>query len=94
MTPEGSARCHLWIGGLVQGVGFRYFAGRTARRLGLAGVARNLADGRVEVIAEGPQASLESFIAELRAGPSGASVRSVAVTWEPAAGLVGFRIGA
>jgi acylphosphatase len=42
------------VKGRVQGVGYRYFALRTAERLGVTGFVRNLSDGRVEVVGEGP----------------------------------------
>ncbi len=85
-------RCHLWVRGAVQGVGFRLFAERAARRRGLAGLARNLADGRVEIIAEGPASAVEAFVADVRRGPSGAAVEDVRVAWDAPTGLSGFRI--
>lgn len=90
---EGTVRAHVWVSGAVQGVGFRMFAERAARRLGLAGFARNLPDGRVEAVAEGPPEGVRGFIAEVRRGPSGAWVRDVQEQWEPPEGLRGFRIG-
>jgi acylphosphatase len=68
----------FFVSGVVQGVGYRYFAMRTAQRLGLAGYARNLPDGRVEVYAAGASSKLAEFRAELERGPQGASVASVA----------------
>ena len=66
------------VAGLVQGVGFRWFAARHARALGLAGYARNLADGRVEVVATGSEAAaLARLEALLRSGPAHARVDSV-----------------
>ena len=66
------------VAGLVQGVGFRWFVARHARGLGLAGYARNLADGRVEVVATGSDvAALARLEALLRAGPAHARVDSV-----------------
>ncbi len=64
------------VSGLVQGVGFRWFVARHARTLGLGGYARNLPDGRVEVVASGGGgaeaiARLEEL---LRAGPAHARV--------------------
>jgi len=85
-------RCHLWVRGVVQGVGFRLFAERAARRRGLAGLARNLADGRVEMIAEGPAPAVEAFVADVRRGPAGAGVEDVRVEWDAPTGLSGFRI--
>jgi acylphosphatase len=66
------------VSGHVQGVGFRWYVARHARSLGLAGYARNMADGRVEVLVTGGDAAtmvrLETL---LRAGPMGAKVESV-----------------
>lgn len=64
-----------WIArGRVQGVGFRWFVWREAERLGLGGFARNLRDGTVEVVSQGPDAALDQFEQLLRRGPSGARV--------------------
>jgi acylphosphatase len=66
------------VAGLVQGVGFRWYAARHARGLGLAGYARNLADGRVEVVATGSELAALARLEELlRAGPAHARVDSV-----------------
>ncbi|MFZ0521193.1 MAG: acylphosphatase [Candidatus Acidiferrales bacterium] len=65
------------ISGMVQGVGFRYFAMRSAEHLGVAGYAKNLRDGRVEVYAIGDQQMLSNFRTELERGPQGALVSSV-----------------
>ena len=68
LTTSGFAmkRVHAYFSGLVQGVGFRYTAIRLARRAGVTGWARNLYDGRVEILAEGAEATLEQFVRELR----------------------------
>lgn len=65
------------VAGVVQGVGFRWFAVRRARQLGLTGYVRNLPDGRVEVVASGPQERQVEFHALLRRGPESASVEAV-----------------
>jgi acylphosphatase len=66
------------VAGLVQGVGFRWYVARHARGLGLAGYARNLADGRVEVVATGSEVAALTRLEELlRAGPAHARVDSV-----------------
>jgi acylphosphatase len=65
------------VQGRVQGVGFRYSAYYEARRLGLSGWVRNTPDGAVEVLAEGRQTGLESFLRWLHRGPPGAWVDSV-----------------
>ncbi len=92
VTEPSPVRCHLWLSGRVQGVGFRFFTERVARRLGLSGFARNLADGRVEVVAEGARSAVETLLKELRQGPSGAVVHNVIVEWEPPTGKSGFWI--
>jgi acylphosphatase len=68
----------FYVSGLVQGVGYRYFAERAAKRVKVAGYTRNLRDGRVEVYAIGPVESLAALRRDLESGPSGASVTSVA----------------
>lgn len=79
------------IRGRVQGVGFRWSAVAEGNRLGLGGWARNLADGRVEVHAQGDPAGLEALGAWLRRGPLGAEVTSVEeVPAEPEPGLTAF----
>ncbi len=65
------------IRGLVQGVGYRYFAVRAAERHGIAGYVRNLPDGRVEVVAEGEPAAMEAFKRELERGPAYARVTGI-----------------
>lgn len=66
-----------YITGIVQGVGFRYFARHQARSLNLKGWARNLSDGRVEVFAMGPVESLSNLASALHRGPNMSSVRHV-----------------
>jgi acylphosphatase len=80
------------VSGRVQGVGYRYFVLREAERLGLAGFARNLPDGRVEVVAEGAEEVLGQFEARLRDGPSFASVAAVDRVPMPDRGDAGFHI--
>ena len=76
MQEEKVAK-RYYVSGMVQGVGYRYFAARTARQLGIAGFAKNLRDGRVEVYAIAPPAALKSFRSELQRGPQGAIVENV-----------------
>jgi acylphosphatase len=65
------------IEGVVQGVGFRYSTVRQARSLELRGYVRNLWDGTVEVVAEGPEERLQQLERWLHRGPPGAIVRRV-----------------
>jgi acylphosphatase len=83
-------RAELRIRGLVQGVGYRMFAQRRALELGLCGHARNLDDGSVEAVVEGPEAAVDSFIAACRTGPRLARVEDVEVTRCPAQNLRTF----
>jgi acylphosphatase len=76
-TPQAREPRRYFVSGMVQGVGYRYFARRAAQRLGLDGYARNLPDGRVEVYAVGSASKLAEFRAELERGPQGASVSGV-----------------
>lgn len=86
------SRVHLYISGIVQGVGYRYFAARQASMYGLNGFAKNLIDGRVEVTAEGDRSLLEKFIKDLRRGPISAHVTDIRIEWEkPAFEFEGFR---
>jgi len=67
----------LLISGMVQGVGFRYFAIRAAQQLDVVGTVRNLPDGRVEVVAEGEPSAMATFKTELERGPAYARVTRV-----------------
>lgn len=58
------------IHGLVQGVGFRYFAYKTAEKYSIFGYAKNLYDGTVEVVASGDKDNIEQFKKDLKIGPS------------------------
>jgi len=84
---------HVVARGRVQGVGYRFFAERAARREGLHGWVRNLADGRVEAAAEGEVEAMDRFEGQLRHGPSGARVEHIEVEdTVPEGRLAGFSI--
>lgn len=86
-------RVHFLASGLVQGVFYRASAEAEARRLGLAGWVRNLADGRVEAVAEGPEEALLALLAWARQGPPAARVEAVEATWAEATGeFAGFGV--
>ena len=78
---------HVRIEGIVQGVGFRYSTVHQARRLGLYGYVRNLWDGTVEVVAEGPEEQLRQLERWLHHGPPGAIVRRVDSHYAPFQGV-------
>jgi acylphosphatase len=71
---------------MVQGVFFREFTRRRALALGLTGYVKNLRDGTVETIAEGPSKSLEQLLEQLRVGPPSARVDRVDHKWEDHSG--------
>ena len=83
-VPE--TRCHAFVAGVVQGVGFRYFVVDVAAEAGAVGWVRNLRDGRVELVAEGSRPGLESLLAQVRRGPRGGRVDHVEAVWESATG--------
>ena len=84
--------CRFIVRGLVQGVGYRYFAVREARALGVDGYARNLPDETVEVVACADTEALHDFERRLREGPPAAVVDSVESTPINASVSEGFSI--
>lgn len=71
------------VEGTVQGVGFRYFVMRQARRIGVSGWVRNTVDHTVEAQASGSAAQLDEFARALRSGPATALVTNVHMTEIP-----------
>lgn len=67
----------LRIHGKVQGVGYRFFATRVARRLGLKGTIQNLRDGSVEAWVEGESDKIEEWLREIKEGPRYAEVTKI-----------------
>lgn len=92
MTSDQRVRRRVVVGGRVQGVFFRDTCRSEAERLGVAGSARNLSDGRVEVVAEGRAYDVDRLIAWCRRGPDGARVDGLEVTDEPPKDERGFAI--
>ena len=81
------------ISGEVQGVGYRFFAQRSSARHQVRGYIKNLADGRVEVLAEGPAAAVDAFRQDLAAGPTLAKVTVLEeLVLEPSRAYSAFRI--
>ncbi|MFN2389900.1 MAG: acylphosphatase [Actinomycetota bacterium] len=78
------------VAGRVQGVFFRDSCRRAAESEGVSGSARNLPDGRVEVILEGAPDPVERMVEWCRRGPSHAVVESVEVETQAPEGLTGF----
>jgi len=78
-------RMHVYFEGMVQGVGFRFTAVEVARDFGIAGWVRNLDDGRVEVLAEGEEEHLESFLKNIT-GRFSRYIRGKEIEWTEAKG--------
>ena len=88
-----NVRVHVFVSGLVQGVFFRQNAKRVADSLGLRGWVRNLRDGRVEAVIEGPEEKVAEMVEWMKRGPPLARVERVEVTYEEYKGeYKGFRI--
>jgi len=75
-------RLRIYVSGVVQGVGYRYFARRKAQEIGVKGYVMNLSDGRVLVVVEGEEQKIDKFISWLKEGPRFASVKSLDVVEE------------
>lgn len=71
-----------FVSGRVQGVGFRYFVQQSAQSLALTGYAKNLCDGRVEVLLVGPASRVLEAQHKVQQGPELSRVSSV--EWEDA----------
>jgi acylphosphatase len=84
-----AVRARILVSGEVQGVFFRHSTVDEARRLGLAGFVRNLADGRVEAEAEGERAAVEALVRWCHRGPPAARVDAVQVDWMAPTGAAG-----
>ena len=65
------------ISGYVQGVGFRYFTCREAKKIGLTGYVKNLPTGQVEIVASGDKGLIDDLIKIIRVGPGYSSVSGV-----------------
>jgi acylphosphatase len=83
MSTQEQHRLHAVVHGRVQGVGYRAFAARSARQIGLTGWVRNRFNGTVETIAEGERSQLEQYLRDLHRGPGPSNVSQVDADWEP-----------
>ena len=71
----------IWVNGVVQGVGFRYFVSQTASSFKLNGNVKNLPDGRVFIKIEGEKTTIIAFIKEIRIGNRWSHVTNIDVEW-------------
>ncbi len=91
VADPSEERVTAWVRGRVQGVGFRWWTRARALELGLTGWARNLEDGRVEVVAQGPRAGCEALLALLQGPGTPGRVAGVTHRWAAAKpGSAGF----
>ena len=79
---KGDAQLTAWVEGHVQGVGFRYWARRQAIELGLTASAANLADGRVQIVAEGRRSACQELLDRLQRPGTPGFVTSVSYQWD------------
>lgn len=89
---EEQASAHVFVSGQVQGVFYRSETAKAAQKLGVAGWVRNLPDGRVEAVFEGPQAAVETMVRWCHKGSPAASVSKVEVNYGQLEGLDRFQI--
>ena len=89
----GMQRVHILVKGAVQGVFFRSNTKREAESLDLTGYARNIGDGTVEIIAEGPKEKLDELVEYCKKGPEAAVVEKIDVKFDKATNeFEGFEI--
>lgn len=75
-------QAHVFISGMVQGVGYRYFVRSNARKLGLTGWVRNTEDGGVEAVFQGDRETIEKMVAICKQGPFLSEVKQIGFEWE------------
>lgn len=85
-------RAHVYVSGKVQGVYYRATTRETAREHGIDGWVRNLPDGRVEAVFEGPPDAVDTMVDWCHDGSPAANVDEVAVEYEQPAGLDAFNV--
>ncbi|WP_339103073.1 acylphosphatase [Haloterrigena salinisoli] len=88
----GRTRAHVFVSGTVQGVYYRANTRDTARERGVDGWVKNLEDGRVEAIFEGPEDAVEGMIEWCHTGSPAADVEDVEAEYEEPQGEDGFEI--
>lgn len=86
MQSNDHERAHVRISGQVQGVFFRDSTRQKAEELGLAGWVKNLPDGRVEAVFEGPSERVREMVRWCEEGPQNASVEDVDKDFEDPGG--------
>lgn len=85
-------RCHIFVSGRVQKVGFRCAVLQAATKSKINGWVRNLPDGRVEAVFEGNSSDIEQMLLYTRQVQPPAEVRDIVVEYQPVEGIQGFEI--
>ena len=84
VAPGIMRKCaQVFYSGRVQGVGFRYTVRDVACGFEVTGYVRNLPDGRVEMVAEGEEAEVQSFLDGIQASQLGSCIRGADLSWQP-----------
>ena len=92
MSNPDRVRAHVFVSGRVQGVFYRASTREKAREEGVDGWVKNLSDGRVEAVFEGPAAAVETMVEWCETGSRAASVEAVDRMSEEPTGIEGFEI--
>ncbi|SFG13737.1 acylphosphatase [Halopelagius inordinatus] len=92
MSSDDRVRAHVFVSGRVQGVFYRASTRDAARERGVDGWVRNLDDGRVEAVFEGPRPDVEQMVEWCHTGSTAADVEGVEVTYDDPEGESGFEI--
>jgi acylphosphatase len=75
-------RVHVFVSGIVQGVGYRWFVRKNAKILNLKGWVANLNDGRVEAVIEGEEEKIEKILKLMKSGHPFARVDEIKISFE------------
>jgi acylphosphatase len=93
MESRDLERAHVYVSGQVQGVFFRDSARERAEQLGLTGWVKNLPDGRVEALLDGPSERVREMVRWCEQGPPHAAVEDVKIEFEASKGdLTSFEV--
>ena len=92
MSETDRVRAHVFVSGRVQGVFYRASTRDKAREEGVDGWVKNLDDGRVEAVFEGPERAVDALVEWCHTGSRAASVEAVDRTTEDPQGIEGFDI--
>jgi len=92
MSESDRSRVHVYVSGHVQGVFYRASTREKAHELGVDGWVKNLDDGRVEAVFEGPKGAVDAMVEWCKTGSRAANVEAVERTLEEPTGIEGFEI--